>query len=109
MNGTNGGRHAFRMQLKPGCLPEYKAAHNAIWPELADLLHDAGIRDYSIFHDPMSNALFAVLSIEGEDGRAELPDHPIMQKWWDAMAPLMDTNADKSPVAIDLTEVFFLT
>jgi L-rhamnose mutarotase len=34
------------MQLKPGMAEDYKARHDAIWPELAALLHDSGIRDY---------------------------------------------------------------
>ena len=53
--------HAFRMQLKPGMAEEYRRRHDEIWPELAALLRDAGIHDYSIFLDPETNALFAVL------------------------------------------------
>lgn len=101
-------RFAFRMQLKAGVLDAYHAAHDAIWPELTELLHGTGIRDYSIFHDPETNALFAILSIEGEDRRAMLPGHPVMRRWWDAMAPLMATHDDNSPVVVNLKEVFFL-
>ncbi|MDG5489761.1 L-rhamnose mutarotase [Sphingomonas sp. BGYR3] len=100
--------HAFRMQLKPGNLDAYRAAHDAIWPELVDLLHDAGISDYSIFHDADSNALFAVLTVTEPDGRAALPDHPVMKRWWDAMAPLMETHADNRPVEWPLDRVFHL-
>ncbi|RYE98628.1 MAG: L-rhamnose mutarotase, partial [Oxalobacteraceae bacterium] len=42
---------AFRMQLKPGQVEEYKRRHDAIWPELSQALVDAGIYDYSIFLD----------------------------------------------------------
>jgi L-rhamnose mutarotase len=34
---------AFTMKLKPGCEAEYERRHQAIWPELKDLLRDAGI------------------------------------------------------------------
>nr|WP_200879053.1 L-rhamnose mutarotase [Sphingopyxis sp. MWB1] len=101
-------RHAFRMQLKPGMRSAYQAAHDAIWPELADLLHASGIRDYSIFHDADSNALFAILTVEGEDRRADLPAHPVMQRWWQAMAPLMETHADNQPREWPLEQVFHL-
>jgi L-rhamnose mutarotase len=37
-----------------------------------------------------------------------LPDNPVVRKWWDYMAPLMETNPDKSPVAKPLKEVFRL-
>jgi L-rhamnose mutarotase len=30
--------HAFRMQLKPGYVPENKKRHDEIWPELSRLL-----------------------------------------------------------------------
>jgi L-rhamnose mutarotase len=31
-----------------------------------------------------------------------------MKRWWAYMADIMETNADHSPVAIDLTPVFYL-
>ena len=36
-------KFAFRMQLNPGMEAEYRARHDAIWPELVALLKDAGI------------------------------------------------------------------
>ncbi|MGH7978814.1 MAG: L-rhamnose mutarotase, partial [Limisphaerales bacterium] len=33
---------------------------------------------------------------------------PVMRKWWDYMAPLMEVHADNSPVSIPLKEVFHL-
>ena len=44
-------RIAFKMKLKQGCVEEYKKRHDEIWPELKQLLKDAGIGDYSIFFD----------------------------------------------------------
>ena len=53
-------RIAFKMKLKAGCEEEYKKRHDAIWPELKDLLQESGISDYSIFLDLETNTLFAV-------------------------------------------------
>ena len=36
---------AFRMQLKPGMVAEYRRRHDEIWPELAQALREAGIYD----------------------------------------------------------------
>jgi L-rhamnose mutarotase len=36
---------AFRMQLRPGQEEAYRARYDAIWPELAQTLRDAGIAD----------------------------------------------------------------
>jgi L-rhamnose mutarotase len=100
--------HAFRMQLKPGMAGEYKARHDAIWPELAALLHASGIRDYSIFLDEETLSLFAVLKLTDDNSRAALPEHPVMRKWWDYMAPLMDVEHDNKPKEWALQPVFHL-
>jgi L-rhamnose mutarotase len=100
--------HAFRMQLKPGTIAEYKKRHDAIWPELAELLHDSGIRDYSIFLDEETLALFAVLKLTDDSRRDALPDHPVMRKWWDYMAPLMEVHPDNRPLEWPLTPLFHL-
>ena len=99
---------AFHMQLKSGKLDEYRRAHDAIWPELAALLIDVGIRDYSIHHDPETDALFAVLWRTDDHRMASLADHPVMRRWWEMMAPLMETEADGAPQSRDLTTVFHL-
>jgi L-rhamnose mutarotase len=99
-------RHAFRMKLKPGNAAEYKRRHDEIWPELTQLLSDAGIHDYSIFLDEETLHLFAVLRLEPDDKRAELPQHPLMRRWWDFMRDLMETHPDGRPKEWPLTLVF---
>jgi len=99
-------RKAFKMKLKPGCRDEYKKRHDAIWPELKELLHDSGVRDYSIFLDEETNTLFAVQKNVGGSGSQDLGTDPVVRRWWAYMADLMDTNPDKSPVSIPLVEVF---
>lgn len=101
-------RNAFKMKLKPGVEAEYKKRHDEIWPELQKELRSAGISDYSIFLDEETLTLFAVQKLTDQNTAGDLPKNPIVQKWWDSMAPLMDTNPDKSPVAKPLREVFHL-
>ncbi|NDV82170.1 L-rhamnose mutarotase [Bacteroides sp. 51] len=99
-------REAFKMYLKPGCEAEYEKRHNEIWPELKKLLSDNGIYDYSIFWDKETNILFACQKVRGEESSQDMGTNPIVQKWWDYMADIMDTNPDNSPVSIPLQEVF---
>ena len=99
---------AFKMQLKPGHAAEYQRRHDAIWPELASLLHASGVRDYSIFLDEATGALFGVLRRADGHAMDALPQHPVMRRWWDYMADLMDTQSDASPVAVPLTPMFHL-
>ncbi len=99
-------RVAFIMQLKEGCVEEYKRRHDAIWPELSRLIKSGGISDYSIFLEPKTLQLFAVQ--KKEESPLDLAKDPIMRKWWDYMADEMEVNPDNSPVCINLTEVFHL-
>ena len=100
--------HAFTMQLKPGFEAEYQRRHDEIWPELSDLLHEAGVSDYSIFLDEKSLVLFGVLKRTDNHTMDDLPNHPLMKKWWAYMADIMDTNPDNSPVAVPLKPVFYM-
>lgn len=99
---------AFRMRLRPGCAAEYKLRHDALWPELAQLLHEAGVRDYSIFLDEESLALFAVLRRPPDHRMDALPAHPVMQRWWAEMAGLMEVEPSLAPQVVALTPMFHL-
>jgi len=99
---------AFRMQLKPGYEAEYKKRHDEIWPELAELLKNAGILEYYIFLDEETLALFAFQKLGENDTTASLASLPIMKKWWDYMADLMEVNDDNSPKSISCPEIFRL-
>ncbi|WP_375263260.1 L-rhamnose mutarotase [Palleronia sp.] len=101
-------KHAFLMKLIPGREAEYQRRHDEIWPDLADLLHKAGVSDYSIHLDRETSTLFAVLWRPDDHAMADLPDHPVMKRWWDHMADLMVTNPDASPYQRDLETVFHL-
>lgn len=101
-------RHAFTMKLKPGCEEEYKKRHDEIWPELQEVLSEAGIHDYSIFLDEESLTLFAVQKLEDGYDDEEVASNAVVRKWWDYMKDIMDTNPDNSPVVKPLKEVFHM-
>ena len=101
-------KHAFRMRLHPGQEAEYKRRHDEIWPELAALLREAGVSDYSIHLDRETSTLFAVLWRREDHGMDALPDHPLMQRWWAHMADIMETHPSNEPVAVPLETVFHL-
>ncbi len=101
-------RLAFKMYLKPGMKEEYKKRHVEIWLELQKLLKDTGISEYSIFLDEETDTLFAFQRLDGESGSQDLEQNPVVQKWWNYMADIMETNPDNSPVSISLGEVFYL-
>ena len=96
------------MQLHPGFGEEYRRRHAAIWPELVDLLHESGVSEYSIFLNEGTMELIGVLRIDDPGRLDELPANEVMQRWWDYMKDIMDTNPDHSPVTGPLKEVFYM-
>ena len=101
-------RVAFKMKLFPGKEEEYKRRHDKLWPDLEQLLKQAGVSEYSIFLDAESNSLFGVLKAQDPKNLDNLPQQEVMQRWWKYMADIMESNPDNSPVSIPLKEVFYL-
>lgn len=101
-------KYAFKMRLNPGCEEEYKKRHDEIWPELVELLKQAGVSDYSIHLDPETSILFGVLWRSNEHTMHNLPAHDVMKKWWAHMADVMETHPDNEPVATELATVFHM-
>ena len=101
-------RKAFVMNLRPGCEAEYIHRHNPIWPELQEVLRIHGVSNYAIFLDREAGKLFAYAEIESLERWQAIAATEVCRRWWAYMQDLMATNADNSPVANDLVEVFRL-
>jgi L-rhamnose mutarotase len=101
-------RIASKMKLLKGFEREDQKRHDKIWPELKVLLKDTGISEYSIFLDAETDILFAYFTIKDEIQLSDLPDQPVMKRWWNYMKDIMETNPDNSPVSVPLKEVFYL-
>ena len=55
-------RYAWKAYVKEGCLDEYIRRHDEIWPELKEVLKEAGICNYSIWN--VGNELFGYYECE---------------------------------------------
>lgn len=101
-------RKAFRMKIYPGQEAEYERRHQLLWPEMKEVIHKYGGKNYSIFLDLETNILYAYIELEDEEKWSETAKTEINQKWWNYMKDIMETNPDNSPVSIDLKPVFHL-
>jgi L-rhamnose mutarotase len=86
---------AFKMKLNAGKKEAYKKRHDDIWPELSALLKESGISD-------------AVQTVSGENSSQQIGQNKVLQRWWEYMADIMETNDDFSPVAKPLELVFHM-
>ena len=96
-------RVAWVMKLKPGNEAIYKAKHDAIWPEMLELMKRDGIRNFSIYRYGL--LLFAYLERDTPPPE-DTPTDPVIWRWWEMMAPYMETNPDFSPVQEPVEEMF---
>jgi len=101
-------RKAFRMAVHAGCEDEYQRRHTPIWEELAQTLTAHGVHNYSIFLHAETSQLFAYAEIEDEARWNAIAQTDVCRRWWARMAAVMETNADASPKATPLREVFHL-
>jgi|ERR1700692_1871495 L-rhamnose mutarotase len=46
---ANHKRVCFQLRVKKDRIDEYKARHQAVWPEMLDALYQTGWRNYSLF------------------------------------------------------------
>lgn len=99
----------FKMKVYPGMAEEYKRRHDNLWPEMKELIHEYGGKNYSIFLDEETLTLFAYVEITDPEKWSQIGQTAINRKWWDYMADIMETNKDNSPVATPLPMVFHLS
>jgi L-rhamnose mutarotase len=96
------------MAVHPGHEAEYERRHQPIWAELERTLLAHGVRTYSIFLDPDTRDLFAYVEVEDEARWAAIAGTDVCRRWWRYMREVMPANADDSPVARELRDVFHI-
>ena len=99
-------RKAFIMKVNPGAHAEYEHRHRPIWSDLETTLREHGVTSYSIFLDPETDQLFGYAEIESEDRWAAIAETDVCKRWWAYMKDIMPTDADNSPISVELREVF---
>ena len=76
----------------------YLKLHKKIWPEIAALIRDCNIRNYSIFE--RKGMLFAYYEYIGDNFEADIKkmeDNPVNQKWWAVCKPCQRPLDDRQP------------
>jgi L-rhamnose mutarotase len=78
--------------VKPEAVEAYKKYHEAVWPEVLDMIRACNIRNYSIFLKNVNGSLllFAYFEYVGDDFEADMAKmaaDPKTQEWWDVVMP----------------------
>ncbi len=100
-------RYAWKATVKEGQLAEYKRRHDEIWQEMKDVLHEAGIKNYTIWN--VGYELFGYYECEkGIDHAARVQaESPVVDRWNAYMRDVMTMELDPETGAQPkLTQVF---
>ena len=100
-------RYAWKAVVKDGMKAEYVRRHNEIWPELVEVLKQAGIVNYSIWN--VGNELFGYYECEkGADYAARVQaESPVVDRWNEFMRDVMTMDFDpETGTAVALQNVF---
>ena len=53
----------FKMKLYDGMAEEYEKRHNELWPEMKDMIHEHGGKNYSILLDKETMVLYGYIEL----------------------------------------------
>ncbi|MGH9407480.1 MAG: L-rhamnose mutarotase [Terriglobia bacterium] len=90
-------RVCFLLQVRPERLEEYKARHQAVWPEMLEALRETGWHNYSLFLRPDG---LLVGYFETPDLRAALSgmaQKDVNDRWQREMAPFFQKLGNRRP------------
>ena len=100
-------RYAWKATVLPGKLEEYIDRHNHIWPEMKDVLRQAGIRNYTIWN--VGNALFGYYECDSVDTAAKIQaESAVVDRWNEYMKDVMLMEMDPVTGAQPLMKQVFL-
>ena len=91
------------MTLCPGAYAEYKKAHDELWPEIADSMSDNDV-SMAIYRFGENLVIHAVAPTEADWNKSR--DVPILEKWFEYMSTLLQTDDKGEIIFEDLPEAF---
>ena len=100
-------KYAWKAIVLEGKLDEYIKRHDEIWPEMLDVLAEAGIVNYSIWN--VGNELFGYYECEkGIEFAAKVQsESPVVDRWNEYMKDVMRMELDPVTGAQPLMQQVF--
>ncbi|UQN08378.1 L-rhamnose mutarotase [Deinococcus sp. QL22] len=102
-------RVCFFLQVRPERLQEYKARHQAVWPDMLAALKSAGWHNYSLFLRPDGLLVGYLETPDFETARSKMAATDVNARWQAEMAPFfaaLEGRPDEG--VLQLEEVFHL-
>lgn len=100
-------RYLWKGRIKQGKKREYIERHNQIWPEMAQMLNEAGIHNYSIWL--IGDELIGYYECENVEFAEQFQNNSLVNQKWDLyMEDVMFIETDpETGEAIKCEEIFY--
>ncbi len=100
-------RFAWKAKILPGMLDEYIKRHDEIWPEMTEVLNNAGIHNYTIWN--VNDELFGYYECESIEKASKIQaESEVVDRWNVYMKDVMEMEIDeKTGTAVLLRQVFY--
>ena len=86
------------LRLRPEHEAEYRKYHDAVWPEVLDIIRQCNVTNYTIFL--REGVLYGYYEYVGSDWTADMAKmaaFPKMREWWDIMEPMQEPFENRKP------------
>ncbi len=104
-------RVGFLFKVKSERLAEYKAHHQAVWPEMLEALRRTGWHNYSLFARP-DGLIFGYFEtpVGLQAAQAGMEKEEVNARWQAFMAPFFEALGGLRPdqIMLELDEIFHL-
>ena len=94
---------ALTYQLKPGRYPEYKKAHDEVWPQLAQAMADNQVNMVIHHHQ---ERLYLYMTAPPEEHFIRSHTGEVAARWMEYMATMMLTDAEGKTITEEMDMAF---
>ena len=103
-------RVCFLLQVKPECMPEYRKAHENVWPEMLEALSKHGWHNYSLFLRKDGLLVGYVETPDLDKALAGMQDEEVNARWQTEMKDFfVELEGGAADTSLEILEqVFYL-
>ncbi len=101
-------RFVWKGRVQSGKLSEYIKKHDEIWSEMVDLMHRAGMRNYSIWNNDLE--LIGYYEFDGPEKKQQVyrEHRDVLDKWTAHMGGIMEMDRDANGSVLVYKQVFLM-
>lgn len=101
-------RFCFTFGLRPGMEVEYERRHEEIWPELVEVLRDAGVRNYTLFRRDREVIAYCECHPDAATAFGKVGATDVNRRWSEWFQDTIEALADERGELFTADEVWHL-